>query len=71
MIEKKITKCYKKSNRKIVQNVNKSDKAIAESLELDDRIYAFSEREAFVTIMDHKDNYQLLIAGLLILLIQD
>ena len=58
MFEKNITKSYKKCNRKLVQNVNKSDKAIAESLELDDRIYAFSERDAFVTIKDHKDNYQ-------------
>ena len=58
LLEKNVTKGYKKCNRKLVQNVNKSDKAIAESLELDDRIFAFSERDAFVTIKDHKDNYQ-------------
>ena len=38
--------------------MNKGDKLIAESLELENRIYALSERDAFVTVKDHKENYQ-------------
>ena len=41
-----------------MENVNKADKLLTESLELENRIYPFSERDAFVTIKDHKDNYQ-------------
>ena len=41
-----------------MENVNKADKLLAESLELENRIYAFSERDAFVTIEDHKENCQ-------------
>ena len=58
LIEKSVTKDYKKCSKKLVQNVNKGDKLIAKSLELDNRIYALSEREAFVTIKDHKENYE-------------
>ena len=58
LLEKNVTKEYKKCKKKLVENVNKSDKLIAESLDLDDRIYAFSERDAFITIKDHKENYQ-------------
>ena len=42
----------------VVVNVNKGDKQIPESIELEDRAYAFAERDAFVTIKDHKENYQ-------------
>ena len=41
------------------EDIDKStvlDKEIATKLELDNRIYAFSERDSFITIKDHKDN---------------
>ena len=57
MMTQNITKEYKKCDDKVVDKVNKEDKGIAENLELDDRIYAFSERDAFITIKDHKENF--------------
>ena len=34
------------------------DKALAEKLEIDDRVYSLSKREAFITLKDHKDNFE-------------
>ena len=58
MILKNVTKDYKKTNDKFVDKVNEKDKDIAEKLELDDRIYAFSKRDAYITIKDHKENFR-------------
>ena len=58
MLLKSVTNDYKKCDKKVVVNVNKGDKQIAESLELEDRVYAFAERVAFVTIKYHNENYQ-------------
>ena len=57
MMTQNVTKEYKKSDKKVVDKINKEDKEIAENLELDNRIYAFSERDSFITIKDHKENY--------------
>ena len=57
MMDQNITKDYKKGDKEIIDSVNKGDKQIAVDLELEDRIYAFSERDAFLTIKDHKPNY--------------
>ena len=37
--------------------MTKEDKAIANKLEIDDRVYSTSKREAFLTLKDHKPNY--------------
>ena len=41
-----------------VKILNKEDKAIAEKLEIDDKVYSLSKREAFITMKDHKDNFK-------------
>ena len=58
MMHQNVTKEYKKCDDKVVDKVNSEDKKIAEKLELDERIYAFSKRDAFITVKDHKDNFQ-------------
>ena len=58
MLMNNITKEYKKSNETALEKVDKQDKNIANKLELDDRIYAFTKRESFITIKDHKDNFE-------------
>ena len=58
MILKNVTKDYKKSDDKFVDKVNEMDKEIAEKLELDDRLYAFSKRDAYITVKDHKENFR-------------
>ena len=53
-----VTKDYKKCNKNLVNKTNKDDKKIAEELDLDDRIHAFSKRESCITIKDHKENFR-------------
>ena len=58
LVAKNVEKDYKKCSENIIKNINRDDKIIAESLELDDRVYAFCQRDAFVNIKDHKPNYR-------------
>ena len=51
-------KSYRKSNVTLINSINKEAKAIASELKLDDRIEQFNQREAFLTIKDHKANFQ-------------
>ena len=53
-----ITKSYKKTNSAAINNVNKEVKCIAERLHLDDRVEQFNQRESFITLKDHKENFQ-------------
>ena len=55
---KNITKDYKKTADNTVKMVDTKDKQTAEKLELDDRIYSLSRREAFITLKDHKSNFE-------------
>ena len=57
LLVKHITKDYKKSNNKAVDDITKADKKIATELELDDRIYSTSKKQAFITLKDHKQNF--------------
>ena len=58
MIEKEINKEYKKAEEDIVKEVIEEAKGIASKLEIDDRVYATSHRQAFITLKDHKPNFQ-------------
>ena len=58
LLQDDITKSYKKSNVTLINNINKEAKAIAAELKLDDRIEQFNQREVFVTLKDHKLNFQ-------------
>ena len=53
-----ITKSHKKTNTGAINNINKKAKCTAERLHLDDRIEQFNQRESFVTLKDHKENFQ-------------
>ena len=44
MLEKEITKEYKKAKETDIEKLNREDKEIAERLEVDDRLYAFNKR---------------------------
>ena len=56
-MHRNITKDYKKANNDDFKKVTKEDEAIANKLEIDDRVYSTSKREAFLTLKDHKPNY--------------
>ena len=48
----------KKANISAINNINKEAKCIAERLHLNDRIEQFNQCESFVTLKDHKENFQ-------------
>ena len=52
-----ITKTYRKADTEIVDKINKDAKDIAVELELDDRINQLPAREAYITLKDHKINF--------------
>ena len=53
-----IQKEYKKSSEDRLKNINLNDKKIAIELDLQDRIHSIILRESFVTLKDHKPNFQ-------------
>ena len=48
---------YKKTSADTVSDINNEAKTIASELQLESRIERFSEKNAFVTIKDHKENF--------------
>ena len=54
LIKENVTTTYKKSRDKIVEKLNAQSARIAEHLKLDDRIEKLAQKEAFVTLKDHK-----------------
>ena len=56
-MHRNITKDYKKAGNDDFKNVTKEDKTIANKLDIDDRVYSTSKREAFITLKDHKPNH--------------
>ena len=56
MINKEIAIEYKKANDEDLDKLNKEDKAIAEKLDIDDRLFDFRKREPFITVKDHEEN---------------
>ena len=57
LLNKNITKDYKKSDDSVIDDIAKDDKKIADKLEVADRMYRTSKRDSFITIKDHKQNY--------------
>ena len=52
-----ITKKYRKANPQLICEVNREAARLTSKLELDDRIDALPEGEAFFTFKDHKNNF--------------
>ena len=58
LVNNAVTKHYKKTNAETVSRINLEAKNIAEKLDLDDRIEIIAEKNVFVTLKDHKQNFQ-------------
>ena len=58
LLHKNVIKTYKKIPAKVVHNIQNEAKGIAEKLNLADRINTTAQREAFITLKDHKPNFQ-------------
>ena len=57
LVDKNVTKTYKKTNPKLPDLVTLKDKIIAEKLELADRIEASAPRDSFIMLKDHKPDF--------------
>ena len=55
--KKNIQKEYKKEKPDIVKKIQKDHNKIVHELELEDRVFKTTEREAFITMKDHKPNF--------------
>ena len=52
-----LTSTYKKANNNLIHSINNEAKIIATKLHIDDRAERMAERQAFITLKDHKDNF--------------
>ena len=57
LLQKNITKTYKKVTQGTTNSIELEAKAIARKLRLDDRINITAKREAFISLKDHKPNF--------------
>ena len=57
-LKRDITTAYKTAEKEDFTNVTKEDKRIAQELEIADRVFKTSQRQAFLTYKDHKDNFK-------------
>ena len=57
LITENVTKTYKKSSPKVVDELNSQSARVAEKRGLDKRIEKLAEREAFITLKDHKPEF--------------
>ena len=58
LMDKEIQKSYKKETPEKVEAVNKEHAKTAEELEIADRMFSTVPREAFLTLKDHKQEFQ-------------
>ena len=57
LLTENITKNYKKASLKEAAAVNQKSREIAENLQLEDRIEKLAEKQVYITLKDHKDNF--------------
>jgi len=58
LLRENITKTYKKADARVTSGINKEAKGIATDLKLQERIEGFADRNAFITLKDHKENFR-------------
>ena len=57
LLEKSITKDYKKTTYEAVENIDKKDKKNSKETRNWLRVYSLTRQEAFISLKDHKDNF--------------
>ena len=57
-LERDITTAYSKAEREDFNNVTKDDKRIAQDLGISNRVFRTSERQAFLSYKDHKEDFK-------------
>ena len=57
LLNNNVTKSYKKSNIKTMNEINKEANVLTEKLKINNRVQCIARNEAFITIKDHKPNF--------------
>ena len=57
LLNDNITKAYKKSDGNQLKTIDTGAKAITKRLKIDDRVEMTAQKEGFITLKDHKDNF--------------
>ena len=57
LLEQNITKSYKKAHPNTVRDIHTENKKIATKLGIDDRVDTTANKDAFITLKDHKPNF--------------
>ena len=58
LLTENISKTHKKSNLSIMRTINAEAKVIAQVLKIDQRIEQYNEKQSFITLKDHKENFK-------------
>ena len=58
LLHENVTKSYKKSDATVVTGINSEAADIAKSLKLEDKMECYAQKEAFITLKDHKENFR-------------
>ena len=57
LVNKNVTKTYKKTNPNVTDIITLEDKKMAENIELEDRIEVSASRDSFIKLKDHKPDF--------------
>ena len=57
LLKNNINPSYKKTHPETVNNINREAKHLTEQLKISDRIEIMPEKEAYITLKDHKPNF--------------
>ena len=58
ILNENITKSYKTTSKTVRQGIDREAKKIASGLEIADRVEIYAEKEAFITLKDHKEDFR-------------
>ena len=58
LMGKSIQKTYRKTTEQKIKTINSEARDVATKLHLEDRIEVMARREAFITLKDHKPNFE-------------
>ena len=58
LLTENITKTYRKDTQNEYNNINEEAKEIAKKLKIDNRVEILAKKNAFITLKDHKNNFE-------------
>ena len=57
LVQNNVTSCYSKTDPQTVQEINSKAKTLATKLEIAERVEVLAQKDAYITIKDHKDKF--------------